>query len=53
MKHGKRPTAEQRKYIAAWGLNAENWLVCKDTNEKMVIEHRLSGQIRTLPGRGR
>ena len=42
MKHGVRPTREQRKLIQSKGLNSENWLVCKDTPEKMVLVQRFS-----------
>ena len=42
MKNGKKPTVAQRKFIKAHGLNAENWLVVKDTPEEMVVIHRYS-----------
>lgn len=42
MKNGKKPTARQRKMINSSGLNVENWLVVKDTPEKMVLVHRHS-----------
>lgn len=42
MKHGKKPTVSQRKYIASKGLNAENWLVVKDTPKEMHLVHRYS-----------
>lgn len=42
MKHGKKPTVAQCKLMAKWGLNYENWLVVKDTPERMVVVHRLS-----------
>ncbi len=42
MKNGKRPTARQRAIIKGSGLNVENWLVVKDTPEKMVLVHRHS-----------
>ncbi|MGN1119189.1 MAG: DUF6906 family protein [Oscillospiraceae bacterium] len=34
--------------IKSIGLLPKNWLVCKDTTEEMVIEHRLSGKTRTV-----
>lgn len=46
MKHGKRPTVEQRKRLTMLGLNAENWLIVKDTPDELVIVHRLSGKQR-------
>lgn len=42
MKHGKRPTVAQLKFIKANGLNPENWLVVKDTPEMMLLVHRYS-----------
>lgn len=42
MKAGKKPTVQQRKLIQKKGLNAENWLVSKDTPEMMLIVHRYS-----------
>ena len=42
MKHGRKPTVAQKKFIQSKGLNAENWLVCKDTPEQMVLVHRFS-----------
>ena len=41
MKHGVKPTREQRKLIAKWGLDAHDWLVIKDTPMEMQIVHRL------------
>lgn len=42
MKHGKKPTAAQRKFIQKKGLIAENWLVVKDTPERIELVHRHS-----------
>lgn len=53
MKHGKRPTVAQRKYIQSFRLNAENWLVVRDNNEAFVIRHRLSDKEKILPRRDR
>ena len=53
MKHGKRPTVAQRKYIQSSRLNPENWLVVKDTPEEFVIRHRLSDKEKRLPRRER
>lgn len=51
MKHGKKPTVAQKKHIQSFRLNAENWLVVQDTGEAMVLVHRLSGNVRKIPGR--
>lgn len=40
MKHGKKPTYEQRKLIQKWGLDPHNWFVVKDTPTEMVLVHR-------------
>lgn len=48
MKHGIRPTRAEKKIIAAWGLNVENWLVVKHTPTLLVVEHRLSGQTKEI-----
>ena len=48
MKHGKKPTRRQKQDIASARLNPDNWLVCKDTPEELVIEHRISGKVRII-----
>ena len=40
MKHGKRPTVEQRKLMEHWHMAPEDWLVERDTPEEMVLRHR-------------
>ncbi len=40
MKHGKKPTRSQRQFIQSKRLNPENWLVVKDTPERMELVHR-------------
>ncbi len=40
MKHGKRPSKRQKIFIKSWGLCPENWLVTKDTPERMELVHR-------------
>lgn len=42
MKHGKKPTREQRKLIQKWKLDPGVWLVTKDTPEQMELVHRFS-----------
>ena len=50
MKNGKRPTKKQCELMQQWKLNAEDWLVVKDTADEMVIVHRLSDKTtRTIP----
>lgn len=48
MKHGKKPTAEQRKLMQVWGLNPREWLVCKDTSTEMEVVHRHTDTKRTI-----
>ena len=36
MKNGKRPTVAQKKEIASWRLNPDNWLVVKNTPAELV-----------------
>ena len=42
MKHGKKPTREQRKLLGKWKLDPAVWLVVKDTPEQMMLVHRYS-----------
>lgn len=48
MKHGCKPTYEQRKVLEAWGLNPRDWLVSKDTPTDMVLIHRHTEQTKTI-----
>jgi hypothetical protein len=50
MKNGKKPSWNQRKLIENFGLDAHDWLVSKDTADKMVLVHRhLDGVVKTIP----
>ena len=40
MKQLKKPTREQRKFIQSKRLNPENWMIERDTPEKMVLVHK-------------
>lgn len=40
MKHGKKPTVNQRQFIHSKRLNPENWYVTKDTPDRMELVHR-------------
>lgn len=48
MKHGKRPTREQRKFIKSRGLIPENWLIVKDTPTEMHLVHRHSDKTKRI-----
>lgn len=50
MKHGKRPTVQQRKLMTKWKLNSADWLVVKDTPEEMLLVHRhFDNRMKTIP----
>ena len=51
MKHGIRPSRQQKKLLREWGLNWENWLIERDNDVETVIIHRYSGQVRRIPKR--
>lgn len=40
MKQLKKPTREQRKLIQSKRLNHENWMIERDTPEKLVLVHK-------------
>ena len=40
MKHGKKPTREQRKLMETWKVNPQDWLVVKDEPTRMTLVHR-------------
>lgn len=48
MNHGKNPTRRQKEYIASLRLNPDNWLVCKDTPDELILEHKYSGNIKVI-----
>lgn len=52
MKHGKKPTVKQKMLLKAWGLNPENWLICKIYPGELIIEHRHTGTFRRIERSG-
>ena len=40
MKHGKKPTREQRKLMQKWNVNTYDWLVERETSTELVLVHR-------------
>lgn len=48
MKHGKRPTVEQKKAITAAGLDWREWLIVKSLPDVLTIQHRESGKTRVI-----
>ena len=50
MKHGVKPTREQRKLMQKWKVNCQDWLVVKDEPSKMTLVHRhFDNQIKIIP----
>ena len=50
MKHGKKPTRQQRMLMQKWGLDPAVWLVVKDEPTRMLLVHRHSDKTtRTIP----
>lgn len=52
MKHGKKPTREQKKLLQKWKLNPENWFVVKDTPDQMLLVHRHSDRTTKIIPKG-
>lgn len=48
MKHGKKPTVQQRKLIKSKGLDPAVWLVTKDTPTTMELVHRQSDRTKRI-----
>lgn len=45
MKHGVRPTREQRKLIGKAKLDPMDWLVVKDMPTEMLLQNRTNKEI--------
>ena len=52
MKHGCRPTREQRKLMEKRKLDPAVWLVVKDTPTEMVLVHRHSDKTKRVIQKG-
>lgn len=52
MKHGKKPTVAQRKLMTKWKLDWRDWLVVKDTPERMELVHRQFDRTRKIIPKG-
>lgn len=48
MKHGKKPTREQKKLLQKWKLDPAMWFVVKDTPEQMELVHRYSDRTKRI-----
>ncbi len=40
MKHGVKPTVNQRKLMEKWKMDWRDWLVVKDEPSKMTLVHK-------------
>ena len=40
MKHGVKPTREQRKLMTKWKVDTYDWLVERETSTELVLIHR-------------
>lgn len=50
MKHGKKPTREQRKLLTKWKMNRQDWLVERETLHELVLIHRhFDNKIKRIP----
>lgn len=52
MKHGKKPTREQRKLLQKWKLDPAVWLVVKDMPDSMLLVHRYSDKTTRIIPKG-
>ena len=48
MKHGKKPTVEQRKLLTKEGLNWADWLIVKDMPHSMIAVNRNTEEIKVV-----
>lgn len=48
MKHGKKPTVRQSEIIKAKRLKPEDWLIERETPEKLVVIHRYGNAMREI-----
>ena len=49
MKHGKKPTREQRKLLEKWNVNTYDWLVERETSTELVLVHRHLNAKKIIP----
>ena len=53
MKHGKKPTREQRKLMMKWKVDTYDWLVERETSTELVLVHRHFDAKKIIPKGGR
>jgi len=49
MKHGKRPSREQKDILRRFGFDPADWLISKNTPEHLIVVSRYTSQHRTIP----
>lgn len=49
MKHGKKPTREQRKLMEKWRVNSQDWLVERETTNELVLINRHFDNKKIIP----
>ena len=49
MKHGTKPTRTQRKLMEKWKVNAQDWLVERETPTELVLRHRHFDKTKIIP----
>jgi hypothetical protein len=52
VKHGVKPTREQKKLLKKWRLDPAVWLVTKNTPERMELVHRYSDKTKRIIPKG-
>ena len=52
MKHGVKPTREQRKLMEKWKVNTQDWLVVKDEPSKMTLVHKHFDKVQKIIPKG-
>ena len=49
IKHGKKPTREQRKLMMKWKVDTYDWLVERETPTELVLIHRNFDKKKIIP----
>jgi hypothetical protein len=48
LKHGLRPTRRQKEAIANANLDSKKWLIVKNTDNQLTIQHRENGNVQVI-----
>lgn len=48
MKHGTKPTREQKKLLTKWRLDPRVWLIERETPTETVVRHRYGNSVRVI-----